>query len=112
MNLNWVMPAEGCEITDTAATRTEAAAFGEVESQGIEMIPVNQRRGRPRELGFLWAGAFVNYASLFTASLLTTYFGLGVWDGLIAVLIGTLAGAVILGLLSNPGPKRGQPPLC
>jgi NCS1 family nucleobase:cation symporter-1 len=63
----------------------------------------------PRELAFLWAGAFVNYASLFTASLLTTYYGLGVWDGLAATALGTIAAAVILGLLSNTGPRSGQP---
>src|SRR6266576_4405100 len=108
MNLNWVMPAEGA-ISETVATHTESDAFGEIESHGIEAISANERHGVPSELGFLWAGAFVNYASLFTASLLTTYYGLGVWDGLLAVLIGTLAGAVILGLLSNTGPKSGQP---
>src|SRR2546429_1079789 len=84
-------------------------AFLKVETRGIDAIPDAERHGRPRELGFLWAGAFVNYASLLTASLLTTYYGLGVWDGLLAVLIGTLAGAVMLGLLSNTGPKSGQP---
>ena len=96
-------------ISDTSATRTEAAAFGEVESHGIEMIPAGERHGRPRELGLLWAGAFVNYASLFTASLLTTYYGLGVWDGLAATALGTLAAAAILGLLSNTGPRTGLP---
>ncbi len=109
MNLNWVMPAEGCAISDTAATHTTADAFGEVESHGIDPIPAADRHGLPRELGFLWAGAFVNYASLFTASLLTTYYGLGVWDGLIATALGTVAAAVILGLLSNTGPKTGLP---
>ena len=96
-------------ISDTSATRTKAAAFGEVESQGIEMIPAAERHGIPRELGFLWAGAFVNYATLFTASLLTTYYGLGVWDGLAATALGTLAAAAILGLLSNTGPRTGLP---
>jgi nucleobase:cation symporter-1, NCS1 family len=109
MNLNWVMPAEGCPITDTAATRSEPDAFGEVESHGIEAIPAGDRHGAPRDLGFLWAGAFVNYASLFTASLLTTYYGLGVWDGLVATVLGTVAAAVLLGLLSNTGPKTGLP---
>src|SRR2546428_892050 len=84
-------------------------ALFKVETHGIDAIPEAERHGRPTELGFLWAGAFVNYASLLTASLLTTYYGLGVWDGLLAVLIGTLGGAVILGLLSNTGPKSGQP---
>ena len=87
----------------------DSDAFLKVESHGIEAIPEAERHGRPRDLAFLWAGAFVNYASLFTASLLTTYYGLGVWDGFLATLLGTVAGAVILGLLSNTGPRSGEP---
>ncbi|HKW72120.1 MAG TPA: cytosine permease [Candidatus Dormibacteraeota bacterium] len=83
--------------------------FLRVESLGLEQVPASERHGRPRELAGLWAGAFVNYASLFTASLLTTYYGLGVWDGLVATTTGTVAAAVILGLLSNTGPRSGLP---
>ena len=96
-------------MSDAVAANVDTDAFGKVESNGIEPIPAAERHGRPRELAFLWAGAFVNYASLFTASLLTTYYGLGVWDGLAATALGTLAAAVILGLLSNTGPRSGQP---
>lgn len=91
------------------AVRAEADVFGKVEAHGIDAIPAAERHGVPRELAFLWAGAFVNYASLFTASLLTTYYGLGVWDGLIATVLGTVAAALILGLLSNTGPRSGLP---
>ncbi|GAC1471300.1 MAG: cytosine permease [Candidatus Dormibacteraceae bacterium] len=83
-------------------------SFGKVERHGIDSIPAAERHGSPRELAFLWAGAFVNYASLFTASLLTTFYGLGVWDGLVATVLGTVAAAVILGLLSNTGPRSGE----
>ena len=86
-----------------------ADAFGKVETHGVDAIPAHERHGAPRELAFLWAGAFVNYASLFTASLLTTYYGLGVWDGLLATVLGTLSAAVVLGLLSNTGPRSGLP---
>ncbi len=103
------MPAEGCNISDIAGQRLVADAFGKVESHGIDAIPADERHGAPRELAFLWAGAFVNYASLFTASLLTTYYGLGVWDGLLATALGTVTAAVILGLLSNTGPRSGLP---
>src|SRR5436190_12452834 len=99
----------GTAMSDIAARPAEADAFGKVETHGIDAIPAAERHGEPRELAFLWAGAFVNYASLFTASLLTTYYGLGVWDGLAAAALGTLAGAVILGLLSNTGPRSGLP---
>ena len=84
-------------------------SFGQIERRGVEAIPAAERHGRPRDLAFLWAGAFVNYASLFTASLLTTYYGLGVWDGLVATVIGTVTAALNLGLLSNTGPRSGLP---
>jgi NCS1 family nucleobase:cation symporter-1 len=80
-----------------------------VEVHGTDHIPASDRHGHPRDLAFLWAGAFVNYVSLFTVSLLVTAFGLGVWDGLAAVVLGTVAGALILGLLSNTGPRSGLP---
>ncbi len=94
-------------MSDIAAR--PADAFGKVETHGIDAIPERERHGAPRELAFLWAGAFVNYASLFTASLLTTYYGLGVWDGMAATVLGTIAAALILGLLSNTGPRTGLP---
>lgn len=96
-------------MSDVANRTAEVDAFGKVETHGIDAIPDAERHGVPRELAFLWAGAFVNYASLFTASLLTTYYGLGVWDGLAATALGTIAAALILGLLSNTGPSTGLP---
>src|SRR5258706_14223299 len=96
-------------MSDAGARTVETAdAFGQVESHGIDAIPDAERHGTPRELGFLWAGTFVNYAILFTARLLTTYYGLGVWDGLAATTIGTIAAAAILGLLINTGPRSWQ----
>ena len=83
--------------------------FLKVEGHGIDVIPRSERHGRPRELAFIWAGAFFDYVSVLTASLLTTYFGLGVWDGFLALALGTVAGAVILGLLSHTGPRSGLP---
>src|SRR5438270_12086499 len=95
---------------DATIERPQAAdEFLRVEARGIDGVPAGERHGRPRELAFLWAGAFVNYATLLTASLLTTYYGLGVWDGLLATTLGTLPGAVILGLLSNTAPRTLEP---
>jgi NCS1 family nucleobase:cation symporter-1 len=94
--------------TGTAAG-TGSDQFLKVEERGIEAVPRSERHGTSRELAFLWAGAFLNYASLLTASLLTGFFGLGVWDGLAAVVLGTVSAALILGLLSHTGPRSGLP---
>ena len=94
-------------MATTATAHAPADQFLKVEQQGIDAIPTAGRHGRPRELAFLWAGAFVNYASLLTATYLTGTFGLGLWDGLAAAVLGTVAGALILGLLSNTGPRSG-----
>lgn len=92
----------------TVPASTSADELFRVERHGIDAIPPRDRHGRPRELGFLWAGAFVNYASLLTATYLTGSFGLGVWDGLAAAILGTALGALLLGLLSNTGPRSGE----
>src|SRR3977135_3024021 len=96
-------------MSEGAVHEVDPDSFGKVESRGVDAIPAAERHGAPRELAFLWAGAFVNYASLFTASLLTTYYGLGVWDGLLATALGTLAAAAVPGLLRNNRPKSGMP---
>ncbi len=86
-------------------------AFLHIEPRGLEQVPDEARHGRPAELFGLWAGAFTNWTTLLTASLLTTFFGLGLWDGLLAVVLGSAAGALILGLLSVTGPRSGLPQL-
>src|SRR5947208_16891856 len=106
------MPAEGQMSTVDRGVVEQSAPtdeFLKVETHGIEAIPDSERHGPPRELGFLWAGAFVNYPSLLTASLLTPYNGLGGRDGLLALALGTGAGALLLGLLRNTGPRTEQP---
>src|SRR5438552_17454424 len=90
-------------------TAEQADAFGQVESHGIDAIPDKERHGTPRELAVLWAGAFVNYASLFTASLLTTYYMLRVCDWLAATRLGTNAAVEKLGLPNNNGPRQRLP---
>lgn len=86
-----------------------ADAVLKVESRGIEAVPEAARHGRPRDLALFWAGGLGNYATILTASLLTSFFGLGVWDGLAAIALGTVAAAVILGLLSAVTVRTGLP---
>ncbi|MGH7912893.1 MAG: purine-cytosine permease family protein, partial [Candidatus Dormibacteraceae bacterium] len=93
---------------DSTADRRADAVF-QIERRGIEAVPDTERHGRPKGLAFLWAGAFCDFASILTASLLSSVYGLGLWDAFAALLIGTLVGALGLGLLSQIGVRTGLP---
>lgn len=88
--------------------RRRDAVF-QIEQRGIEAVPPDERHGRPSRLSFLWAGAFCDFASILTASLLASVYGLGFWQAVIALFVGTLVGAAVLGLLSQIGVATGLP---
>jgi nucleobase:cation symporter-1, NCS1 family len=74
------------------------------EVHGLEPIPQEHRHGHPRELFWTWLGGNFNYP-IISAGALTIIFGLGIRQALAAALVGSLAGAVILGLCSLLGPR-------
>src|SRR3989442_6250276 len=81
-------------------------AFLKVESHGIEPIPSSERKGSPREVGWLWVAAFANFVSLITGGLLIT-FGLGGGEAIMAGGVGSVVAAILHGLLSVAGPRYG-----
>ncbi|MBV9278474.1 MAG: cytosine permease [Chloroflexi bacterium] len=93
---------------ETASPAAVENEFLKVETTGIEAIPDSGRHGRPGELGGMWAGAFTNYASLLTGSLLLSL-GLGMLDSLLAIVVGAVLAALVLGLVSVSGPRSGVP---
>lgn len=97
---------------ETAAAAPGRDEVFQLETIGIEPVPPGQRRGTARGLGLMWAGAFLNYASLLTGSLLVQSslgFGLGLWDSLTAITVGAVLAALMLGLVSVSGPRAGVP---
>jgi NCS1 family nucleobase:cation symporter-1 len=80
-----------------------------VELRGLEPVPPDRRRGRPRELFFIWAGALADFFSLFAGALLVSSAGLGFWDSALVLVAGALAGSAFLGLLSITGVRSGAP---
>ncbi|HEY6537905.1 MAG TPA: cytosine permease [Candidatus Dormibacteraeota bacterium] len=83
--------------------------FLRVELRGLEPVPASLRRGRPRELFFIWSGALADFFSLFAGALLISSAGLGFWDAALVLIAGALAGAAFLGLLSITGVRSGAP---
>ena len=61
---------------------------------------------RPRRLFTVWFAPQVNMTGVFTGAL-AIVLGLGFWLGLLAMVIGTVLGSLMVGYLSTWGPRTG-----
>jgi nucleobase:cation symporter-1, NCS1 family len=77
-----------------------------VETHGIAPIGEDQRYGRPARLFTVWFAPQVNMTGVFTGTL-AIVLGLGFWLGLLAMVIGTVLGSVVVAYLSTWGPRTG-----
>ncbi|CAG7613672.1 purine-cytosine permease family protein [Leucobacter soli] len=84
----------------TSLTRTEPFA--------TEHIPVAERHGHPRHQFTLWFAANMVLAVM-VSGFFSSLFGLSVLQGLSAVAVGTLLGAIVMGVLAGIGTKMGVP---
>ncbi|WNG90896.1 cytosine permease [Mycobacterium sp. ITM-2016-00318] len=77
-----------------------------VETHGIAPIREDQRYGSPWRLFTVWFAPQVNMTGVFTGALAIAL-GLGFWLGLLAMVIGTVLGSLVVGYLSTWGPRTG-----
>ena len=77
-----------------------------VETHGIAPIGEDQRYGTPGRLFTVWFAPQVNMTGVFTGTL-AIVLGLGFWLGLLAMVIGTVLGSLVVGYLSTWGPRTG-----
>ncbi|MFL5863789.1 MAG: purine-cytosine permease family protein [Solirubrobacteraceae bacterium] len=98
-------------MTSSVLDRPEGAPGGEVddepafEARGIEYIPRAERRGRPRDLMWMWAGALFNVEYVVYGALIVS-FGLTFWQAALVIVIGNLS-YIITGVGSLQGPQAG-----
>ncbi len=104
------MPDEDAKSALTESTfsghRPVRAGDLSVETHGIAPIGEDQRYGTPGRLFTVWFAPQVNVAGVFSGTL-AIVLGLGFWLGLLAMVIGTVLGSVIVGYLSTWGPRTG-----
>src|SRR4051794_9305681 len=89
-----------------AGHRPAAAGDLSVETHGIAPIPADQRYGSPARLFTVWFAPQENMTGVFTGAL-AIVLGLGFWLGLLAMVIGTVLGSLVVGYLSTWGPRTG-----
>jgi NCS1 family nucleobase:cation symporter-1 len=118
------MPAKGGdEMVDSPdaaellAGRTRSSVFAGVrpalngdlvvESHGMAPIPEDQRYGSSQRNFTVWFAPNMELSGVFTGTLAFTL-GLGLWPGVVAILIGVCLGALPVAFLATWGPKTGM----
>jgi purine-cytosine permease-like protein len=75
------------------------------ERRGIDLIPEADRRGRPTDLLWMWAGALFNVEYVVYGALIVS-FGLSFWQAALVIVVGNLS-YLVTGLGSLQGPASG-----
>lgn len=78
-----------------------------IEAGGIEAIPTSRRHGSPWQLFATWTAPNLEFATIFVGVIAVAFFGLGFWEAMLALAVGTAAGALTQGVLSTWGPREG-----
>ena len=85
---------------------TEPAAL---ERRTIDIIPLEERHGKPRDLFTIWFSSNIMPLTFVTGALAPAVFGLNFWWSLIAIVLGNVVGALFMALHSAQGPRLGVP---
>jgi nucleobase:cation symporter-1, NCS1 family len=80
-----------------------------VETHHIDMIPAGARHGKPWQQAAFWAGANINVFNIVLGGVAVAFVGLTFWWAFIAIVAGTLAGALFIALHATQGPRLGVP---
>ncbi|GAB2483904.1 purine-cytosine permease family protein [Jatrophihabitans fulvus] len=91
-----------------AEPRGSSARTTAIETNGIEIIGDDERKGRPRQLFWPWFGANVSVFGLSYGSF-GLYLGVSFWQALIAGALGIVASFLLCGFVALAG-KRGSAP--
>ena len=93
-------------MTETAVQNEQLRRY--VETHHIDMIPAGARHGKPWHQAAFWAGANVNVFNVFLGGVVVSL-GLTFWWAVIAIVTGTMAGALFIALHATQGPRLGVP---
>ncbi|MFI6925971.1 purine-cytosine permease family protein [Nonomuraea spiralis] len=80
-----------------------------VERRTIDVIPADERTGRPRDLFSIWFAANIGPLTILTGGLPPVVYGLDFWWSVIALIAGLLLGGLFMALHSAQGPRLGIP---
>jgi NCS1 nucleoside transporter family len=80
-----------------------------IEPGGAEFIPLRERHGRPTRLFWTWMSPNFEFSTVFVGVLAVGVFGLSFGKAVASIVLGSVLGALVQGVLSARGPRYGVP---
>ncbi|CAB4950124.1 unannotated protein [freshwater metagenome] len=91
-----------------ANNKSNPASAGAIETNDVAQIPAGERHGKPWHLFTVWSSPNLEFATVFVGAL-AIGFGLNIWQGLLAIVVGNALAGLTHGILSTWGPEAGLP---
>jgi len=79
-----------------------------IETNDVSPISAGERHGKAWHLFTVWSSPNLEFATVFVGAL-AIGFGLNVWIGILAILVGNALAGITHGILSTWGPEAGLP---
>ena len=79
-----------------------------IETNDVAPIPAGERHGKPWHLFTVWSSPNLEFATVFVGAL-AIGFGLNIWQGILAIVVGNALAGITHGILSTWGPSAGLP---
>ena len=79
-----------------------------IETNDVAPIPAGERHGKPWHLFTVWSSPNLEFATVFVGAL-AIGFGLNIWQGILAIVVGNGLAGITHGILSTWGPQAGLP---
>jgi nucleobase:cation symporter-1, NCS1 family len=98
------LPLEGTPANEGMPTHEGDLS---IEQHGMEPIPATARYGSVNRLFTVWFSPNLVPAAFFVGTL-ASIVGLGWWLGVLAIIVGNVIGAGLVGILSVMGPQTGM----
>lgn len=91
------------------ASRALVPAREIIERRTVDVVPNDERYGRPRSLFTIWFAANLGPLTVVTGALAPSAFGLSFYWSLAALMAGHVGGGFLMALHSAQGPRLGVP---
>ncbi len=82
-----------------------------IETNGINPIPEAERHGTPADLFPVWFAANVSILGISYGTYLVTFYGLSLWQAIVAGTLGTVVSFLLVGFIALAGKKGSAPTL-